>query len=74
MDDREQMRLYRRLYLHVQFGAQRALEQLEETGCPCKNIQKARDLLRAALEPPDPPEKTYPALRNPPVDKRGKIG
>lgn len=75
MDDREQMQLYRRLYLHVQFGAQRALEQLEEAGCPCcQHIQKARDILQAALEPPDPLEKTYSAFRNPPVDKRRKIG
>ena len=52
-----------------------ALEQLEEAGCPCcQHIQKARDILQAALEPPDPLEKTYSAFRNPPVDKRGKIG
>ena len=70
MDDREQMLLYRRLYLHLQSGVCRALNHLERSGCACQNLQTVRDLLQAALEPPDPPEATYPAFRKPPVDKR----
>ena len=45
MDDREQMQMYRRLYLHLWGGATRALEQLKDTGCPCRHVQKAQELL-----------------------------
>ena len=72
MDDREQMQMYRRLYLHLWGGATRALEQLKDTGCPCRHVQKAQELLQAALDPPGPTETSYAALRKrkPPVDNR----
>lgn len=70
MDDREQMRMYRRYYLHLRSGVWRALEQMEKSGCACRNLRTVRGLLLAALEPPDPPEQLYPAFRKPPVDNR----
>ena len=72
MDDREQMQMYRRLYLQLGDGAERALGQRKDNGYHCPHVQKAQELLQAALEPPGPTETSYAALRKrkPPVDNR----